>query len=172
MIGIIALLIIIFLFKNKESILIQENKMFPSLPNFSYGKICSRYENEIIAAANIFRVPAKIIDAIIFVESYDGANTNHQSSAKGLMGVKPVAAQDVLATYGKQLASDMNLYNLDEPQTNIVLGTGYLRLCFNVWKNWEQSIIAYHDGIRNPNVKNTENISYLNLVINRMNVQC
>jgi len=166
-ITIIVAVVLFFLLRktgnnNRSNTTTNSNKL-----NFKNGKICSRYESAIISASIFFNVPAKILDAMIFVESSDGINLNHSTGEIGVMGIKRGTESDVKKRYSK-----LQNANLEYPHDNIAIAAGYLRMCYEVWGNWEQAIVAYHDGIRNPSVKNYQDSFYLDLIAKRINVTC
>lgn len=167
--AIIAVLLFVFLFKKTKNGNNKTEIVNNKLTGFQTGSICSKYEDDIFAASIFFKVPAKIIDAIVFVESSDGANTDHANGEIGIMAVSFAAATDVLKKYPQLVKEKVTLF---DSRGNIALGTGYLRMCFDRWGNWEQAVVAYNSGINNPSVNNWENNYYLKLVQDRLRVKC
>ncbi len=163
-IGIIVLLV--FLTKGKSLFTNADEIIIASLP-IGEGKLCSQYASFILTASITFGVPAKIMDAMIFVESSDGRNTNHSSGEIGVMAVKPLTASDVKKRYPK-----LQNANLEYPHDNIAIAAGYLHMCYDVWGNWNSAVVAYNSGIRNPIAKQWQTNGYYKLIYDRMKVQC
>jgi soluble lytic murein transglycosylase-like protein len=128
--------------------------------------MCSHYSPFILLAASRFQVNPKILDAMIFVESADGANTNHSSGEIGVMAVSRAAEADVKIEF-----KDTINYNLQDPHDNIFIAAGYLLLCFRVWNNWDRAIVAYNTGIKRE-IANWETYPYLVKVKERMRFKC
>ncbi len=154
---IILIVIIALLFRNKKSV--KDNGV-------DSNKLCSRYFLFIVNAANRFQINPKILDAMIFIESSDGANINHSSGEIGVMAVSRGAENDVKIEF-----KDMINYNLENPVDNILIASGYLKMCYDVWKNWDRAIVAYNAGIRKE-IANWKNHPYLIKVKQRMKFVC
>ena len=101
-----------------------------------------RYRDEITAASEQFGVDRVLIASVIRAES--GFN-RYALSSKGAVGL-----MQILPTTASYINTRMNLgktnINLADPETNIILGTAYLRYLLDRFEDLRTAIIAYNAG--------------------------
>jgi soluble lytic murein transglycosylase-like protein len=105
----------------------------------------SRYTDEINAAFLETDTPPQIIEAVLWVESSDGADIsppdNKNSGEIGVMQIIPKTVALIQAEYPR-LAN----MNPSVPADSIMLGAQYLRIGFDQHKDWDKAIIGYNAG--------------------------
>ena len=107
-----------------------------------YKKLYSEYVNKY---AEEYGVDANLVYAIIKAESNFKEKAISASNAKGLMQLMYLTAKDV----AKKIGIDLNEENILEPEININIGTKYLSILLNQYKNTEVALAAYNAGIGN-----------------------
>lgn len=103
-----------------------------------WGGLADKYSKE-------FGVPQPVIQSIIWQESSGIMDVNHNSSATGLMGVKPIAVRDVYINLPSVSKGELDGFEVD-PKKNIRAGTAYLKLLHNRLRDWDKVIEAYKEG--------------------------
>lgn len=150
-------IIIVFLAFNKNNIL----KIF-------YPK---KYEEIVSLYAKEYNVDENLICAVIKAESNFDENAVSNKNALGLMQIMEETAKDV----AKKSNIELNQENIKEDilnaNNNIKIGTKYLSILLDKYKNIELSLAAYNAGtgnvdnwiekkILNKDGSNIENIPY------------
>lgn len=111
----------------------------------------SRFKDEINAAFLESDTPPQIIEAILWVESSDGADVKpppeNNSGELGVMQIIPGTVAEIKAKYSK-----LQNLNPNTPADSIMLGAHYLRMNFDIFKDWDKAIIAYNSGSSSPRV--------------------
>lgn len=89
-------------------------------------------------AAIHHKVDQKLIKAIVYVESGGNKNAISPANAVGLMGVKPIAARDVMA----------NPKYLKDPFYNLLIGSKYFGILKTKYRfhRLEDQLLAYNRG--------------------------
>lgn len=102
-----------------------------------------KYSQEVSLASKKFGVGRDVIYSTINVESGFNKNAISSKGAVGLMQLLPSTAQD--------LAQRMNMedFDLQNPQDNILLGTYYLSILKNRFSGWKETLCAYNAGPTN-----------------------
>lgn len=103
----------------------------------------AKYENEIVVASHKYLVEPYIIASVINVESSYNKNAISSKGAVGLMQILPATAL--------WLCEEMQIENFEEhllsdPQTNILMGTYYLKYLMNKFQNLTVVFCAYNAG--------------------------
>lgn len=112
-----------------------------------------------------FRVPASIIEAILYVESADGANTTGASAGEvGIMQIIPSTA-----AYIRTLSPSLSGAQPHIPSNAIRMGAALLADNFKKLHSWTKAIIAYNSGVNSSRV-NRANDWYLVRVQERLKV--
>lgn len=99
-----------------------------------------KYKDHIKAAGQTFNVDSVLIASIIKVESRFKTNAISAKGAIGLMQILPSTA-DFIA-----IKLDIAEYNLADPETNIKMGTYYLRYLLDKFTDTKTAIMAYNAG--------------------------
>lgn len=127
----------------------------------------SRYAAMISDAAARYRIAPDIIEAILWVESADGTNTNHSLDEIGVMAIRP-GTRDIIVRSHRELIG----YDSAIPREAIMLAAAHLHdLAFSL-KSFEKAIIAYNAGENSARVRviDWQDDWYLALVKSRMRV--
>lgn len=90
-----------------------------------------------------YRLPPSLILSLIHTESAFRRDAVSPDGAIGLMQIQPETAQHFAATAGIDLPKGVPLLN---PETNILLGSGYLRHLINRFGDLRTALAAYHVG--------------------------
>lgn len=105
----------------------------------------SRFTSEINAAFLESDTPPQIIEAVLWVESGDGADIKppegKNSGEIGVMQIIPKTVALIMEHYPR-LAN----LNPSTPADSIMLGAHYLRLGFDLHRDWDKAIIGYNAG--------------------------
>lgn len=102
------------------------------------------YKNLILSAAREHRNDPALLAAVIKVESNFRPNAVSEAGAKGLMQLMPDTAQWIAKETSD---SRFTVNQLADPQTNIELGSWYLRyLLENNGQNESKALAAYNAG--------------------------
>lgn len=88
-------------------------------------------------------VDVPLVMAVIKAESKFDANAKSKANAIGLMQVKLETANYILSLNGQTEITESELFN---PQTNIELGTRYIKYLLDKFENVQVSICAYNAG--------------------------
>jgi len=96
----------------------------------------------LLATAERFGIDPRMVAAVIVVESewIPGAKGKHNDL--GLMQIIPDTARWIANSLG------MGEYDLFDAQTNLTMGTWYLKILFKEYGNWPQALAAYNGGPR------------------------
>lgn len=103
------------------------------------------YIEEIQKYSNEYGVDPKVVLAIMRVESNFKSDAVSKVNAKGLMQVLPDTAKHV----AKLLNVDANSLDLNDPETNVKVGTYYLKYLMQNFSNMDTVYAAYNGGIGN-----------------------
>lgn len=105
------------------------------------------YIEEIQKYSNEYGVDPHVVLAIMRVESNFKSDATSKVNAKGLMQILPDTAKHV----AKLLNIDANSIDLNDPETNIKLGTYYIKYLMKNFSNMDTVYAAYNGGIGNVN---------------------
>lgn len=105
------------------------------------------YIEEIQKYSNEYGVDPRVVLAIMRVESNFKSDATSKVNAKGLMQVLPDTAKHV----AKLLNIDANSIDLNDPETNIKIGTYYIKYLMKNFSNMDTVYAAYNGGIGNVN---------------------
>lgn len=130
---IIILIIFVFLgiFKNKIE------KIFYPKP---YNEIVSKYSKE-------YKVDENLIYAVIKAESNFNEKAISHKEAIGLMQIMEETAKDVVRKYDIGLEYTVTKEEISNIENNINIGTKYLSVLLERYKNIEVAVSAYNAGI-------------------------
>ena len=103
------------------------------------------YIEEIQKYSNEYGVDPKVVLAIMRDESNFKSDAVSKVNAKGLMQVLPDTAKHV----AKLLNVDANSLDLNDPETNVKVGTYYLKYLMQNFSNMDTVYAAYNGGIGN-----------------------
>jgi hypothetical protein len=90
-----------------------------------------------------FHLSPGLIFSVIHSESRFQRNAQSANGALGLMQIQAETARQVAAEGGIPLTSYASLF---DPETNILLGTGYLRSLIDQFGDLKTALAAYHVG--------------------------
>lgn len=130
-----------------------------------------KFKNEIQLASVEFGVEEKLIASVINVESSFSVNAVSSKGAIGLMQVLPSTAAWVSLT-NSEFENEVDLEQLSNPQTNIRIGTCYIKYLLNKFNDVNVALCAYNagegvvstwlkDGEISPDGKTLSKIPYL-----------
>ena len=105
------------------------------------------YLEEIQKYSNEYGVDPKVVLAIMRIESNFKTDATSKVNAKGLMQVLPDTAKHV----AKLLNIDVNSIDLNDAETNIKIGTYYIKYLMQNFSNMDTVYAAYNGGIGNVN---------------------
>ena len=105
------------------------------------------YLEEIQKYSNEYGVDPKVVLAIMRVESNFKSDATSKVNAKGLMQILPDTAKHV----SKLLNIDANSMDLNDAETNIKIGTYYIKYLMQNFSNMDTVYAAYNGGIGNVN---------------------
>ena len=105
------------------------------------------YLEEIQKYSNEYGVDPKVVLAIMRVESNFKSDATSKVNAKGLMQILPDTAKHV----AKLLNIDANSIDLNDAETNIKIGTYYIKYLMQNFSNMDTVYAAYNGGIGNVN---------------------
>lgn len=105
------------------------------MPNRNAGQNATRFDEYIVEAARLYRLPPALIRAVIKVESnFDPRAVSH-ANAHGLMQLLPSTAERMMVT------------DIFDPRQNILGGSRYLRILANTFNgNLELTLAGYNAG--------------------------
>lgn len=159
-ITILVIAIIIFLF----GITNMPNKILKKIYKKEYSEYVTKYSKE-------YNVDDNLVYAVIKAESNFNENAQSSKGAIGLMQLMEETAKDVIKKTGLSLSQNNIKEELLNSETSINLGTKYLSILIDRYKNTELAITAYNagigtvdtwieKGILNSDGSNIENIPY------------
>ena len=96
----------------------------------------NRYDEYILEAADLYKIPVPLIRAVIHIESSYDPRVVSSAGARGLMQLMPAVCED------------MGVTNVHDPRENILGGTRLLRVLANRYDgDLVLTIAAYHSGM-------------------------
>lgn len=122
--------------------------LFLFLASVAYGgkSYSLNYLEEIEKYSNEYKVNPKVVLAVMKVESDFNPNAQSHTNAKGLMQIMPETSKHV-----SKLLKLKDSQNLEDPETNIKIGTYYLKYLMNNFHNMDTVYAAYNGGLGNVN---------------------
>lgn len=102
-----------------------------------------KYQEEISYSSEASGLDKAIIYSVINTESRFKKDAVSKKGAVGLMQVLPSTAEEIAKEKG------VDLKDLKDPQTNILIGSFYLKKMINNFKNLSTAICAYNAGPTN-----------------------
>ena len=108
-----------------------QNKNYPT----AYSEYVDKYSEQ-------YNVPKDVIYAVIKVESNFRYNAESYKRARGLMQIMPGTYEWMCQREGM----DPEAHSLDDPETNIKIGTCYLAYLYNEFEIWDTVFAAYNAG--------------------------
>lgn len=117
--------------------LLQHNRV--PLPTESVEGVARRIE----AVSQRYAIPPNLIFAVIQTESSFNPRAMSNKGAMGLMQLLPATAHAVARDLNIQWTDDQILW---DPETNIEMGTYYLRTLLSRFENLEVALEAYNHG--------------------------
>ena len=94
-----------------------------------------------------YKVDPKVVISVMKVESDFNPSAQSHTNAKGLMQIMPDTSKHI----AKLLKLNPNSIDLNDPETNIQLGTYYLKYLMNNFHNMDTVFAAYNAGFGNVN---------------------
>ena len=101
-----------------------------------------RYRTEVQRASERFDIPPELVFSVIRAESKFKQNAVSNKGAVGLMQVMPSTARFV----APKINMNPDVIDLCDPDTNIIIGTFYLRYLFNRFGETRTVLAAYNAG--------------------------
>ena len=109
-----------------------------------------KYENFVDEYSKKYEIDKNLIYSIIKAESNFTENAESSKGAKGLMQLMPNTAKDILKKMDNMNISEIEIETkLLEPQFNIEIGTKYISILIDKYKNKELALVAYNAGSGN-----------------------
>lgn len=108
-----------------------QNKNYPT----AYSEYVDKYSEQ-------YNVPKDVIYAVIKVESNFKYDAESYKNARGLMQLMPGTYEWMCQREG----IDPEAHSLDDPETNIMIGTCYLSFLYNEFEIWDTVFAAYNAG--------------------------
>lgn len=105
------------------------------------------YLDEIEKYSQEYKVDPKVVISVMKVESDFNPSAQSHTNAKGLMQIMPDTSKHI----AKLLKLNPNSIDLNNPETNIQLGTYYLKYLMNNFHNMDTVFAAYNGGFGNVN---------------------
>lgn len=131
--GLIILILIVFLIVFKDKI---QRFFYPK----SYEEFVSMYSDE-------YGVDENLIFAVIKAESNFQEDAVSHKDALGLMQIMKETAEDVARKYNIEIDFNNSEREILNVQNNIKIGTKYLAVLLEKYKNIEVAVAAYNAGI-------------------------
>lgn len=131
--GLIILILIVFLIVFKDKI---QRIFYPK----SYEEFVSMYSDE-------YGVDENLIFAVIKAESNFQEDAVSHKDALGLMQIMKETAEDVARKYNIEIDFNNSEREILNVQNNIKIGTKYLAVLLEKYKNIEVAVAAYNAGI-------------------------
>ena len=104
-----------------------------------------KYSYEVEKYSKEYNVDENLVYALIKAESNFDKNAVSKKDAKGLMQLMYDTALDISKTIGVEITNDSIL----DPDTNINIGTKYLSILINKYRNIAVALAAYNAGSGN-----------------------
>lgn len=99
-----------------------------------------KYEEEVLSISKEANLSPELIFSVINAESHFRKNAISAKGAVGLMQVLPNTADDVAEKLGLQE------FDLQDPETNIKIGSFYLSSLLQTFENLDSALAAYNAG--------------------------
>lgn len=131
--GLIILILIVFLIVFKDKI---QRIFYPK----SYEEFVSMYSDE-------YGVDENLVFAVIKAESNFQEDAVSHKDALGLMQIMKETAEDVARKYNIEIDFNNSEKEILNVQNNIKIGTKYLAVLLEKYKNKEVAVAAYNAGI-------------------------
>lgn len=131
--GLIILILIVFLIVFKDKI---QRIFYPK----SYEEFVSMYSDE-------YGVDENLVFAVIKAESNFQEDAVSHKDALGLMQIMKETAEDVARKYNIEIDFNNSEREILNVQNNIKIGTKYLAVLLEKYKNIEVAVAAYNAGI-------------------------
>ena len=131
--GLIILILIVFLIVLKNKI---QRIFYPKL----HEEFVSMYSDE-------YGVDENLVFAVIKAESNFQEDAVSHKDALGLMQIMKETAEDVARKYNIEIDFNNSEREILNVQNNIKIGTKYLAVLFEKYKNIEVAVAAYNAGI-------------------------
>lgn len=131
--GLIFLILIVFLIVFKDKI---QRIFYPKL----YEEFVSMYSDE-------YGVDENLVFAVIKAESNFQEDAVSHKDALGLMQIMKETAEDVAKKYNIEIDFNNSEKEILNVQNNIKIGTKYLAVLLEKYKNKEVAVAAYNAGI-------------------------
>ena len=131
--GLIFLILIVFLIVFKDKI---QRIFYPKL----YEEFVSMYSDE-------YGVDENLVFAVIKAESNFQEDAVSHKDALGLMQIMKETAEDVAKKYNIEIDFNNSEKEILNVQNNIKIGTKYLAVLLEKYKNIEVAVAAYNAGI-------------------------
>lgn len=131
--GLIFLILIVFLIVFKDKI---QRIFYPKL----YEEFVSMYSDE-------YGVDENLVFAVIKAESNFQEDAVSHKDALGLMQIMKETAEDVAKKYNIEIDFNNSKKEILNVQNNIKIGTKYLAVLLEKYKNKEVAVAAYNAGI-------------------------
>ena len=131
--GLIILILIVFL-------IVFKNKIQRIFYSYSYEEFVSMYSDE-------YGVDENLIFAVIKAESNFQEDAVSHKDALGLMQIMKETAEDVARKYNIEIDFNNSEREILNVQNNIKIGTKYLAVLLEKYKNIEVAVAAYNAGI-------------------------
>lgn len=131
--GLIILILIVFLIVFKDKI---QRIFYPK----SYEEFVSMYSDE-------YGVDENLVFAVIKAESNFQEDAVSHKDALGLMQIMKETAEDVARKYNIEIDFNNSEREILNVQNNIKIGTKYLAVLLEKYKNMEVAVAAYNAGI-------------------------
>ena len=130
------------IFKMAGDLPLQERKLFfQSYADLMFPVL---YEKEVERASQLFEVEKAIIYALIRQESAWNPRARSPAEAFGLMQIRPFVARPIAK---KQGIPYKNAYDLYKPETNILIGTAFLKKLFRQYDSrFVLTVAVYNAG--------------------------
>lgn len=128
---ILLILIVIFIFRNK---------LLKAIYKKEYSEYIEKYSQE-------YDVDKDLVYALIKAESNFNSKAESNKGAIGLMQLMEDTAKDIIKKSGLNISQDNIREELLNSEININLGTKYLSILLEKYKNTELAITAYNAGI-------------------------
>ena len=115
------------------------DRLFSAIQSKNYPRAYSEY---VTKYAKTYGVPESVVYATIKVESNFRYDAESYKSAKGLMQLMPGTFEWMCEKEG----IDPESVNINDPETNIRIGTKYLAYLYGEFEIWETVYAAYNAG--------------------------
>ena len=114
-------------------------QLYYAIQNKNYPTAYSEYVNKY---SEMYDVPKDVIYAVIKVESNFRYDAESNKKARGLMQLMPGTYEWVCG----KLGIDPEAQSIDDPETNIMVGTWYLSYLSKEFVVWDTVFAAYNAG--------------------------